>query len=43
MEGPCCSSMLQIVKKAYNDAGATVPIRQVVISTQGQILNDQAW
>jgi hypothetical protein len=35
--------MLQIVKKAYDDAGATVAIRQVVISTQGQILNDQTW
>jgi len=43
MEVPCCSSMLQIVKKAYSDAKATVPIRQVVVSTQGQILNDQPW
>ena len=43
MEVPCCSSMLQIVKKAYDEAGATVEIRQVVISTQGQILNDQTW
>lgn len=43
MEVPCCSSMLQIVKKAYDDAGASVPIRQVVVSTQGDILNDQSW
>jgi len=43
MEVPCCSSMLQIVRKAYDEAGASVPIRQVVISTQGQILNDKAW
>jgi hypothetical protein len=43
MEVPCCSSMLQIVKKAYDDAKSSVAIRQVVISTQGQILNDQPW
>lgn len=43
MEVPCCSSMLQIVKKAYDDAGATVAIRQVVISTEGQLLSDTTW
>ena len=43
MEVPCCGSMLQIVKKAYDDAKATVQIRQVVISTQGQILDDTTW
>ena len=43
MEVPCCSSMLQIVRKAYDAAKATVPVRQVVISTQGQILDDHAW
>ena len=43
MEVPCCSSMLQIVKKGHDAAGASVPVRQVVISTQGQILNDQTW
>jgi len=43
MEVPCCSSMLQIVKKAYEDAGATVPIRQVVVSNQGAILDDRPW
>jgi Fe-S-cluster-containing hydrogenase component 2 len=43
MEVPCCSTMLQIVKKAYDDAGATVPIRQVVVSNQGAILDDRTW
>lgn len=43
MEVPCCSSMLQIIKKARDDAGSSIPVRQVVISTQGQIINDQAW
>lgn len=43
MEVPCCSTMLQIVRKAYDDAEATVPVRQVVVSTQGQILDEQTW
>ncbi len=43
MEVPCCSAMLQIIKKARGDAGSSVPVRQVVISTQGNIINDQAW
>ncbi len=43
MEVPCCSAMLQIIKKARDDAGSNVPVRQVVISTQGNIINDQAW
>ena len=43
MEVPCCGSMLQIVKKAYTDAGATVPVRQVVVSTQGVLLDDRNW
>jgi Fe-S-cluster-containing hydrogenase component 2 len=43
MEVPCCSSMLQIVKKSYDDAKGTVPIRQVVVSTQGQIIDDRNW
>ena len=43
MEVPCCSAMLQIIKKARDDAGSSVPVRQVVISTQGNIINDQNW
>lgn len=43
MEVPCCSAMLQIIKKARDDAGSTVPVRQVVVSTRGEIINDQSW
>lgn len=43
MEVPCCSSMLQIVKKAYTDANSSVPVRQVVVSTQGVLLDDRNW
>ncbi|MCI5222010.1 MAG: 4Fe-4S ferredoxin [Candidatus Electrothrix sp. AR4] len=43
MEVPCCSAMLQIARKAYDDAETTVPVRQVVVSTQGKIIDEQAW
>ncbi|CAK8720175.1 4Fe-4S binding protein [Candidatus Electrothrix aarhusensis] len=43
MEVPCCSSMLQIVKKAYKDARAEIPVRQVVFSTQGQVVDERVW
>lgn len=43
MEVPCCSAMLQIVRKALNDAGSSLPVRQVVVSTRGEIINDQNW
>lgn len=43
MEVPCCSGMLQIVRKARDNAGSQVPVRQVVISVQGRIINDQSW
>lgn len=43
MEVPCCSAMLEIIKKARVDAGSSVPVRQVVISTQGKIINEQSW
>lgn len=43
MEVPCCAAMLQIVRKAYSQAGAKVPVRQAVISTQGAVLAAQDW
>ncbi|MCI5161522.1 MAG: 4Fe-4S dicluster domain-containing protein [Candidatus Electrothrix sp. AX5] len=43
MEVPCCSSMLQIVKKAYKNAKAEIPVRQVVVSTQGQVVDERVW
>ncbi|MCI5131922.1 MAG: 4Fe-4S ferredoxin [Candidatus Electrothrix sp. EH2] len=43
MEVPCCSAILQIVKTAYKEAGAAVPVRQVVVSTQGRIIDERAW
>lgn len=43
MEVPCCSAMLQIVRRAWEQAGHTPPVRQVVVSTQGGILDGRDW
>ncbi len=43
MEVPCCAAMLQIIKKAHDNAGSSVPVRQVVVSTRGDIINDLGW
>ncbi|MCI5145026.1 MAG: 4Fe-4S dicluster domain-containing protein [Candidatus Electrothrix sp. AR3] len=43
MEVPCCSAMLQIVRKAYDQAKASVPVRQVIVSTQGLLVDEQTW
>ncbi|MCI5159400.1 MAG: 4Fe-4S dicluster domain-containing protein [Candidatus Electrothrix sp. AUS1_2] len=43
MEVPCCSAMLQIIKKAYKDAEAEVPVRQAVVSTQGRLIDERNW
>lgn len=43
MEVPCCSAMLQIIKKAYDAVKPNLPIRQVVISTKGAVLEESDW
>jgi hypothetical protein len=41
MEVPCCSGLPYIIKKGMEKAGKTVPLETVVISTRGQILEQQ--
>jgi Fe-S-cluster-containing hydrogenase component 2 len=44
MEVPCCHSLLPIIKNAYEAAGKpALPVRQVVISTRGEIKSDSPW
>ena len=43
MEVPCCHSMLQIVKKAWDATSPEFPVRQVVISTRGEIKEQCTW
>ena len=41
MEVPCCSGLPMIVKRALDAAGKDVPVEQIVISTQGEILRQE--
>jgi len=43
MEVPCCHSMLQIIRQAYDAVKPNLPVRQVVISTRGEIKGESAW
>ena len=43
MEVPCCHSMLQIIKKAWDAAKPSFPIRHAVVSTRGEIKEETAW
>ncbi|MFZ5775692.1 MAG: ATP-binding protein [Thermodesulfobacteriota bacterium] len=40
MEVPCCGTMRGIVKEALRRAGKEIPVRELVVSAQGQILKD---
>ncbi len=39
MEVPCCSSLSGIIRKALANAGADIPLEEVVISTRGVVLD----
>ncbi|MCL2458911.1 MAG: 4Fe-4S ferredoxin [Desulfobulbus sp.] len=43
MEVPCCHSMLQIIRSAWNQTKPDCPIRHVVVSTRGEIKEETAW
>ncbi|MBN1463898.1 MAG: 4Fe-4S binding protein [Paludibacteraceae bacterium] len=41
MEVPCCSGLMQIVRKAQNNTTRKVPVKLITISIKGQILSDE--
>jgi len=41
MEVPCCSSLLQIAKKALNSASRKIPIKLIVIGLNGEVLTEE--
>jgi len=41
MEVPCCGGLLKIVKEAINRSGIKVPVKEIVISIQGQVLTEE--
>ncbi|MEN8246008.1 MAG: 4Fe-4S binding protein [Thermodesulfobacteriota bacterium] len=42
MEVPCCSGLPFIIKKGLEKSGKNIPLTEVVISTQGKILDKKA-
>lgn len=41
MEVPCCFSLLPMIKKALEIAGRKVPVKTIVVSVQGEILQEE--
>ena len=41
MEVPCCGGLLQIAKAAREKASRNIPIKAIVISIKGEILNEE--
>jgi len=43
MEVPCCSSMVGIIRQAIEQAGKTVPVEQITLSTRGEVIARNMW
>lgn len=43
MEVPCCSSMVGIIKQAMEQAGKSVPVEQITLSTRGEVIGRSMW
>ncbi len=43
MEVPCCSSMIGIIKQAMEQAGKSVPVEQITLSTRGEVIGRSKW
>jgi ferredoxin len=41
MEVPCCGGLLQIAKIAREKSGRNVPVKQVIVSIQGEVLEEE--
>jgi NAD-dependent dihydropyrimidine dehydrogenase PreA subunit len=41
MEVPCCSGLPAMVRKGLEAAGKQIPVKQLVVSTRGEILDDR--
>jgi len=41
MEVPCCGGLLQMAKIAREKSGRNVPVKQVIVSIQGEVLEDE--
>jgi NAD-dependent dihydropyrimidine dehydrogenase PreA subunit len=41
MEVPCCGGLLQMVKNSLSKASRKVPVKQMIISLSGEVLNEE--
>jgi ribosomal protein L16/L10AE len=41
MEVPCCGGLLQMVKNALSKASRKVPVKEMMISLSGEVLNEE--
>ena len=41
MEVPCCSGLLNLAKKAADDAKRKIPIKSIIVSIKGEILKEE--
>jgi NAD-dependent dihydropyrimidine dehydrogenase PreA subunit len=41
MEVPCCGGLLQMVKNALSNASRKVPLKKMIISLSGEVLNEE--
>lgn len=41
MQVPCCSGLLQLARQAVQDAERKVPIKQIIVGVQGEILKEE--
>jgi hypothetical protein len=42
MEVPCCGGLLQMVKSALANATRKVPVKQMIVGINGEVL-EEAW
>ncbi|MFO8054931.1 MAG: 4Fe-4S binding protein [Bacteroidales bacterium] len=41
MEVPCCSGLIQLVKAAQQKARGKIPVKQVIVSIQGELMKEE--
>jgi ferredoxin len=41
MEVPCCSGLMQIAKSAISKSGRKIPVKQVILGIQGNVLSEE--
>jgi hypothetical protein len=40
MEVPCCGGLLRMVLKAMGNSDRTIPVRKIIVSLQGEIMQE---